>query len=136
MSKGRSSLLLEIIIVLLFFALSGAVVLGMFLKAGELSASGRALGRALFAAQDAVEGLRASDEPEQYLASVGFAPSEPGGWRKTDKTDRSPEILINLADEALPAGRLWSVEVSVHDREKRLTSLSASWYVPDKAVAE
>lgn len=136
MSKGRSSLLFEITIVLLFFALSGAVVLGMFLKAGEFSATGRALNHALFAAQDAAEGLRASAEPEQYLTSVGFEASLPNGWRKMDKTDPSLEILISLSNEDQPAGRLWNAEVVVHAGEKQLTAMPVSWYVPDKAVAE
>lgn len=76
-SRGNT-LLVELTVVLLFFALSQAIVLQVFAKAQQLNRETEAQHQALTQARDVAETLAVSDQAEATLAAMGFAPQEGG----------------------------------------------------------
>lgn len=122
--------LFEITIVVLFFALSASIVLGVFLSASDMSAQSGALMRATYAAQDWAEQLNGLSAPGEFLTSVGFTSSGEGLWTKTDQ---SLEISAEIAPEKRPAGVLWQGRVSAEEGGQS-ASLAVGWYLPGEGA--
>ncbi len=126
--KG-SALLFEITIVLFFFAISATVILSMFMRANDMSVSGRIMNETLFAAQDMAECLYASgNQPDEYLTSVGFMQEE-GEYRRDSN---GFAMAVRIEREATDAGTLYRASVEVLEKEIE-TRLPLAWYVPDWA---
>ena len=71
-----NTLLIELVIVLLFFALSQAIILQAFANAQTTNADARTMTRALMRAGDVAETLRVSDNAQAALLAFGFQPQE------------------------------------------------------------
>lgn len=123
--------LFEITIVVLFFALSATVVMGVFLNAHQMSRDAAALSSATYAAQDLAEALSGLDDPEEYLTSVGFERGADGAW---GKTDQSLALNASLTAQPGPSGLLWQGWVQARVREQAV-QLPLAWYVPGGEVA-
>ena len=73
-NKNKSnSLLVELLIVIMFFMLSGTVLIQVFAKAHELRERSARKMDALLFAQNTADTLYASEDPEQTLAQIGRA---------------------------------------------------------------
>lgn len=126
MSNHKSNtLLVELIIVILFFALSQAIVLQVFAKAQQLNRDTEALNRALMQAQDAAEMLAASDSAESALLSLGFTLSENGLYTVQGK---GYSITAQVSAQAQGAGTLTSVELAAYRDGAELFRLPAARY--------
>lgn len=123
--------LFEITIVVLFFALSATVVLGVFLDARHMSEQADALGRAAYAAQALAEQLSGRQQPEEYLTSVGFEEDGRGAWQKSDQ---EVELSALLSASAEAAGLLWTGTIRAAVRGQA-AELPLAWYLPGEGAA-
>lgn len=73
MKTGRgNTLLVELLVVILFFALSQTIVLQVFTKAQQINHESEATHLALTQARDVAETLAVSDDAQAALAQMGF----------------------------------------------------------------
>lgn len=140
--KKRNLALVELTLVILFTALSAAVLVRLFAAARQISRESRAqtLGQAM--AQDLIERWKAGEEQENLFdaadgwqalpserqqellpllsAAQGADPVPAGGYRLALDETLSPaadggqtayRLEVLLAEEAQPAGRLYSIAV-------------------------
>ena len=122
--------LFEITIVVLFFALSATIVLGVFLDARHMSEEADALGRATYAAQALAEQLCGRQQPEEYLTSVGFSDDGSGAWHKTDQ---GIEFTATLSASAGAAGLLWEGTIR-SEVQGQAAQLPLAWYLPGEGA--
>ncbi len=79
MKTGRgNTLLVELLVVILFFALSQTIVLQVFTKAQQINHESEATHRALTQARDVAETLAVSDDAQAALAQMGFTADASG----------------------------------------------------------
>ena len=123
----QNTLLMEILIVVLFFALCSTMILNVF--AGAHNQSARA--GAQFAAQSLADRLYAADERKDVLRQSGFAEDEDGAWHLHCG---AYDLLVTLGEAACPAGTMETAQVTALRQEKTLFSLPSARYVP-KEVA-
>ena len=106
----QNTLLMEILIVVLFFALCSTVILNVFVGAHNQSERAGAQADALIAAQSLADRLYAADERKDALRQSGFA------------------------ENACPAGTMETAQVTALRQEKTLFSLPSARYVPEEVA--
>ena len=126
MKTGNQSraLLVELLIVVLFFMLASTVLLRVFAAANAQSAQAGRLTEALNAAQNLADRLYAAADPEAELKAMDFAP-EDGVLRREDGAFL---LEVSLAREARASGAFLRGEVRVYSDGERLVSLPCSRY--------
>ncbi len=108
-NNRSNALLIELLIVLLFFMLSATVLLRLFAAARLQGEAAQELAEATLQAQNLAEMLYAAEDPEQMLQAEGF--SEAGGiWTKEDGALVAD---VSLSEEQKPGGILHSGSVAV-----------------------
>lgn len=131
MKRGNSnSLLMELLIVTLFFALASSVLVELFAAAGRQNRRAEHLNAAQAAAQDTADLLYAAADPEESLAEQGF---ERDGeiWLRT-AGDLTVEAAVS--EENAGAGVMRRAEVRVTGDGETLISLPVSRYVSGEAI--
>ncbi len=124
-SNNRSNaLLVELLIVVLFFMLASTVLLQVFVKARNMSEKSGWITRALTEAQNVSERLAASDDPEAALADLGFAP-QGDAWVLAEDGFVT-EVVLSAEDRA--AGKMRRQEVRVLKDGEELLSLPGARY--------
>ena len=101
----QNTLLMEILIVVLFFALCSTVILNVFVGAHNQSEQAGAQADALIAAQSLADRLYAADERKDVLRQSGFAEDEDGAWRlalRQEKTLFSLPSARYVPEEVAP----------------------------------
>ena len=127
----QNTLLMEILIVVLFFALCSTVILNVFVGAHNQSARAGAQADALIAAQSLADRLYAADERKDALRQSGFAEDEDGAWHLHCG---AYDLLVTLGEEACPAGTMETAQVTALRQEKTLFSLPSARYVPEEVA--
>ena len=122
--KGNT-LLIELMVVILFFALSLTIVLQVFSRAQALNSDAQITNDALLCAEDAAETLAVSANAEEALRSLGFAPNggdyelvSPNGFR----------LVASLSRFSQPSGELTRVSLSAYRGANELFTLPAVRY--------
>lgn len=146
-AKKRSPVLVELILVILFFSLSTAVLVQVFVKAHQISKESQGQTLGLIAAEDLLEQWKEMPaEPERLF-------SEERGWKEEEagknvrtfrlgcKADMEPadmepavyEIRAELWEESKEAGELYCIRLLVTNiRDKKvLTELRTARYVAE-----
>lgn len=123
----QNTLLMEILIVVLFFALCSTVILNVFVGAHNQSEQADAL----IAAQSLADRLYAADERKDVLRQCGFAEDEDGAWHLHCGTY---DLLVTLGEAVCPAGTMETAQVTALRQEKTLFSLPSARYVPEEVV--
>ena len=118
----QNTLLMEILIVVLFFALCSTVILNVFVGAHNQSERAGAQADALIAAQSLADRLYAADERKDALRQSGFAEDEDGAWH------------LHCGATACPAGTMETAQVTARRQEKTLFSLPSARYVPEEVA--
>lgn len=119
MKTGNHSnaLLVELLIVVMFFMLAATVLMQVFARAHAVSDRARLMADAVAEAQSQADQLYASEDPEAALAALGFSPAADGwthesgdyistvtltrgqdGFARQEVTlrDRAGEVLLTL----------------------------------------
>ena len=131
MSKGSrvNALLVEILLAILFFALSATVILQCFSAAYEQAGRAEARDRTLYAAQNVAAALYAAEDRAQALRDRGFSEDESWvlegeGWR----------LSVSLDSQAAGAGVMETAEILATAGETALFRLPVARYLPKEAV--
>lgn len=121
-----NTLLMEILIVVLFFALCSTVILDVFVGAHNQSARAGAQADALTAAQSLADRLYAADEREDVLRQSGFFERGDGTWHLSCG---AYDLLVTLGEETYSAGTLETAEVMALENEQTIFTLPSARYV-------
>lgn len=132
MGKGSqlNTLLVEILIAVLFFALAATVVLDAFVIARSQSREASAFNVALAQAQDVADILYVSEDAEGVLAGVGFA-QEGDAWTRESEDFT---LTVTLAEEAMAAGTMRLFDVQAVRSGDTLFELPCSRYLPEEGT--
>ena len=132
MGKGSqlNTLLVEIRIAVLFFALAATVVLDAFVIARSQSREAAAYNTALAQAQDVADSLYMSDDAQSALESAGFVQAD-GGWTY-ESEDFTLEVT--LGEEAMAAGVMRVADVRAERDGATLFKLPCSRYLPEEGA--
>ena len=124
-SGNRSNaLLVELLIVVLFFMLSSTVLLQVFSTARSQSALSAKLISASNAAQDAADRLYAAEDVESALKEMGWT-QENDAWRLPGD---SFDLTVSLSREQQPCGELLRYQVRALSGEQTLVELPGARY--------
>ena len=128
MGKGNqlNTLLVEIMIAVLFFALSSTVVLETFVVTRNQSRLADVYNVALMEAQNIADKIYASGEVEQTLEQAGFT-QEGDVWTYTEEVYN---LRVVVSEEETEAGVLLSAEVSAVHQDEAILTLPCSRYIP------
>lgn len=131
-NKSQRTLLVEIMIAVLFFALCSTVLLRAFVSAKEYSRRAGVDSEALLEAQDIAEQLYVSEDGEALLAECGFAQDE-GAWRRESADGYYLEVRLD--SEEASAGSLLIATVRAMMADELIVELPSVRYVPREAIA-
>ncbi len=125
--SGKNSILLvEIMIVVLFFALASTVILNTFVTTRSQSRLAGTYNDALTEAQNVADLLYVADDFPAALTEMGFS-QEGAAWIRNAE-DYS--ISVAFREELAVAGSLYTASVRGYQEERELFTLPLSWYVP------
>ena len=130
MAKRQNSLLVEIIIAVLFFALSATVILDVFATAYRQSAYAAACNAATAEAQNFAERIYINEDAEALLRQEGFV-EEGGAWRRNGD---GFTLEIQLGGQVAGAGELREATIRATQGERELISLPCVRYVPGEVA--
>ncbi len=123
-TSRSNALLVELLIVVLFFMLASTVLLQVFATARNQSARAELLAEAATQAQNVAEELYAAAEPDQALAGMGFAQQD-GLWTREGKGFTT---AVTLSREETAAGVMHRQQVQVTAGGETLLTLPVSRY--------
>ncbi len=128
----HSALLMEILMAVLFFALSATVLLEGFAAAHEQSTRAGLSALALNDAQSLCDRLYATPDAQALLQGDGFA-QEPDGWTLPCDGYR---LVVQLTNEQTAAGTLRIAQVSavLYNKEETLFTLPCARYLPGEVL--
>lgn len=125
--NGRvNALLVELLIVVLFFMLASTTLMEIFGAAKQNSTRAGVRSEALMQAQNLAETLYGADAPLDKLADMGFVQGA-DGWEKAEKLY---SLIVTCWEEATEAGLLRRMEVSALYQGENLFTLPADRYIP------
>jgi len=124
-AKHMNALLVEIMMAVLFFALSAAVILELFAAGHNLSRQAEVLGSAAVHAQTLSEQLYAAEDMPALLKGQGFGYAE-SSWAKNFD---AYEIQVRLEEENTGAGEMQHALIRVLRDGEELVNLPCVRYV-------
>lgn len=124
--KGNT-LLIELIIVLLFFALSQTVVVSMFAAAHEKAEHSSLLSSALVYTEGVAERLSIEENPDAALQEMGFAG---GDGTYVYVNSEGFDVIVSVDREERPAGEMLCITVTASENGEELVSLPVQQYLP------
>ena len=125
-SNQLNTLLVEIMIAVLFFALSSTVVLQTFVVTRNQSRLAGVYDEALMEAQNIADQLYVSDHVAETLRKAGFRQDEYGWTLQEELYD----LRVMLSEEKTAAGKLVNAKISVVHNENPLLTLPCTRYIP------
>lgn len=133
--KKRNSMLIELLIVILFFSISVAIIMQLFVAASDRSKQSQADNLALLYAEDMAERLMASEMAmEAYLQEAGWQQDGDDYKMAFDADGRQLLMVASNETEATAAGALDSMTLTVLDGERVSIALPVTRYAPGEAV--
>lgn len=139
-SNIPAAFLTEIIIVILFFALSAATVLTLFSQAKKTSDRAEAQSLAMFTAASCAEDLRTAKDMEAALLACypgilrqGEAYTLPLDHEMLPAQEGEYRLAVNLYEETTPAGILQKAQIAIEtDCGEELYALTTANYVHEE----
>lgn len=125
-SQG-SMLLIELLIVILFFSLSATVILRLFLYAHNTTNQSGLVNEAILEAENWAERLYAADDREQMLSDMGFTEQDDA---MVYETESGLFVEISMEEIITDQGLLINSEISVSKGEESLITLPLGRYYP------
>ena len=121
-----NALLVELLIVILFFMLGAAILIQVFHKSHQLEKNAQASAQALVDAQNVAETLYAMNGDTEYLQEEGFVYSAEGDvWLKPAE---GYQLRVTMVDTALVKGSILEMRVEAVVDDEVLLSLPCSKY--------
>ena len=131
MKNGNRSnaLLVELLIVIMFFMLASTVLLQVFAAAHQQSDRSGQMISILNRAQDLMDRLYAADHPNLLLAENGFKQKDESSWENNGNEYEGMNCLIVLSDQPTKNGVLHYFNLSIKDnQDQTLISLKNARY--------
>ena len=125
-SSGVSPVMLEILVVTLFLALSASVLVQLIAKANDISQSADAESRALILAEDALERLKADP--------VGDGAFDGNGVRTFTATDGGVTVTGDVTRTVSDAGAYYAIRADAYDGVAYVLTLTTGRYLPETEV--
>ncbi len=130
-----NSLLIELVIVLLFFSLSAVVILQLFVAAHDKSVDSAVGTEATLMAEDIAERFRAGGlEPGVFLAGDGWTEAAGAYTRQAEASGHAVRLTADVAREVTPAGSLDTITLTVYDDDSVVVSLPVVRYSPGEGT--
>ena len=135
MGNGRrqNALLVEIIVAVLFFALSATVILEVFATSYLQTTYADACNKAVAEAQNLAARLYVTDAPEALLESEGFT-FDGSIWRHLEDDDNESDnnyvLQISLDIAQLEAGEMRSAVITALRGERTILEIPCAHYIP------
>ena len=128
MGKGNqlNTLLVEIMIAVLFFALSSTVILETFVVTRNQSRLADVYNVALMEAQNVADKLYASTDVEATLEEAGFTRNG-AVWSFSEELY---DLRVTVVNEPTAAGTLQCAEVSAMHQDESILTLPSLRYIP------
>jgi hypothetical protein len=123
--------LIELIIIILFFSIAGAVCMNIFAQAKMISVQSTELSMASMKAQSAAEVFRGAEGDASRLGEVfhedegGFSAYYDGDWDETDEGGAVYAMRIAVSETAGVA----AADISVNRNERVIYSIGVKRYV-------
>ena len=130
MKSRANSLLIELLIVIVFFMFTAVILVELFGAAKGKSLEARAISNAALDSQNIAEMLYTATEPETELFAQGFTRAE-DGWTLM-KDDYS--LWVTEKYEETEAGELRTYEVTAIREEQPLISIPSVRYWPKEGT--
>ena len=128
--KRQNALLVEIIITVLFFALSATVILEVFSTAYLQTVYADACNMAVAEAQNVAARIYVSESPEEMLGSEGFF-AEGDVWQR----DGDGYVLqVELSNTSMEAGEMRRAQITALRGEEELVSIPCAHYFPGEVA--
>ena len=121
-----NALLVELLLVILFFMLGATTLVELFANAKHKSLQARATNTAIMEAENIADDLYGAEDPDKVLAELGFT-QENGIWT-LEKDEYS--LTVTGEEEAAEAGVLRKFTISATGDGKDLFSLPSTRYLP------
>ena len=121
-----NSLLIELMMVILFFMLSATVLIQVFAKAHVIRERSKLKTDALQYAQNTADMLYAGEDMQAVLEELGFSVSEDDTWeRSVEGEDGSPSFTaqITVTQQENAAGTLSGMEITILQKDDVLFKL-------------
>ncbi len=123
--KGNM-LLIELVIVILFFALSQVVLVQVFAEAQRKTVHTSKLNKALITAQDIVEQLCNNPDPDVTLAQVGFVGGVAGSYVFSNQD--GVDFFATISRLSQPQGEMVTVKLTAKLEDQALFTLPSVQY--------
>ena len=120
-----NALLVELLIVVMFFMLASTVLIQLFGAARNQSARAGLIARVTEEAQNVADRLYVAADPEEVLAALGFSGTDEL-WTKEDADSRT-EVLLGEEEEEQGVLRRQEVRVLAADGEVLISLPSARY---------
>lgn len=137
LNQSKSNVLLtELVIVILFFALTAATAMQLFIGSYLKSKNNTVTQEAYIIGQNLVEQLRGVEDVVGFLTEQGFEVEDDGGYMLN--FDHNTLVYAEVGEEQLAGGTLHYCKLSVdevNDKVDALCTLSVATYVPAEEVA-
>lgn len=131
----RNAMLIELIIVILFFSISVSIVMQLFVASSIRSNQSQFDTAALFYAEDIAEQFAASDLPAaDFLEDAGFAFASEAYTKAVDMDGAALVLRAECDSEDTGAGVLDSMLLTAHDGEREALVLPLRRYLPRGAM--
>ena len=124
---GRANaLLVELLLVILFFMLGASVLVQVFAGSRHKSIQAQAMSLSINDAQNLAEDLYGAEDPEAFLAGAGYEHVD-GKWvRKAEKY----QISVTAGTQETEAGMLRTYMISAEGDGTELFTLPTTRYIP------
>lgn len=129
-SHRANTLLVELLIVILFFMLAATTIVELYATARQKSRTATTRTNAIMVAQNMADELYLTDDPEAVLKNYELTVGE-AGW--TGERD-GYQISVTSEDVAKTGGTLRKMEISVIADEKVLFALPCDKYITGEAT--
>ena len=121
-----NALLVELLLVILFFMLGSTILVQLFADARHKSIQAKATGESLAEAQNCAEDLYGAEDPEAWLSEYGFVQEE-GKWARSRD---GYTLYVTEENEETEAGTLRTFNISAVGDGKDLFTLPSTRYLP------
>ena len=122
-------LLIELVIVIIFFSLSQVVLVQVFAGAQSKTKDSERLNFAMLSMQDIAEQLSNEQDPDSLLRGLGFS-GENGQY--VYSTDRGVDLFADVQRVSHDYGQMLTVELRARQGEKELFVFPSVRYFPSE----
>lgn len=139
MNKQKpNAMLIELVIVILFFSLSAGIILQLYVAAGDRTLQDATDSFATLYAEDFAERFAASDAAaEAFFLADGWSAAGDAYTKDIEaQNGRTLGMTADVSTVESEAGVLDSMTLTLHDGEREAIAIPVNRYMPKEAVHE